>query len=107
MDFTSVGKNIRRYRLEKSMHQSDLAESVGLSTNYIGMIERGEKIPALDTFINILNVLGVSSDMVLADVLSVGNEIKNSELNERLSGMGDEMQNWVREATEVLLKRPL
>ena len=64
--YESIGKNIRKYRLEKKLRQEDLAERAGLSTNYIGMVERGEKIPALETFITILNVLEVSADVILA-----------------------------------------
>ena len=48
------------------------------------MVERGEKIPSLETFIKIVNALGVSSDMVLTDVLEAGYTVKNSMLNEKL-----------------------
>ena len=49
----------------------------------MGMIERGEKVPKLETFITIANVLGVSSDLLLADVISVGYNIKSSEMSEK------------------------
>lgn len=47
-----------------------------MTTNYIGMVERGEKIPSLETFINILNALGVSADMVLSEVLNTDTPLK-------------------------------
>ena len=47
----SIGKNLRKYRLERKLRQEDLAERAGLSTVYIGMVERGEKVPSLETFI--------------------------------------------------------
>ena len=87
MQYNSIGKNIRRFRTEKKMRQEDLAERAGLSTNYIGMVERGEKIPSLESFIGIVNVLGVSADMVLADVLDTGYEIKHSMLNDKLKSL--------------------
>ena len=49
-----------------------------LSANYIGLVERGEKIPSLESFISIVNALGVSADMVLHDVLETGYEVKSS-----------------------------
>ena len=55
MQLDTIGKNIRKYRLMKKFRQEDLAEKAGLTTNYIGMVERGEKIPSLETFIKILN----------------------------------------------------
>ena len=49
MDLKSIGKNIRLFRQEKKLRQEDLAEKAELSTNYIGMIERGEKALSLDS----------------------------------------------------------
>ena len=43
----SIGKYIRQYRTERKMRQEDLAEKANISPNYIGMIERGEKILSL------------------------------------------------------------
>lgn len=57
MKLDTIGKNIRKFREIKKLRQEDLAEKTDLTTNYIGMIERGEKIPSLETFINILNSL--------------------------------------------------
>lgn len=90
MQLDTIGKNIRKYRLMKKFRQEDLAEKAGLTTNYIGMVERGEKIPSLETFIKILNALEVSSDMVLADVLETGYTVKNSILNEKLAKLAPE-----------------
>ena len=80
MNFESIGKNIRTYRMKKKLRQEDLAELTELSVTYIGMVERGEKIPALETFIKILNALEVSADVILADVLKNGYEIKGSNV---------------------------
>ena len=82
MKLDTIGKNIRKFREIKKLRQEDLAEKTDLTTNYIGMIERGEKIPSLETFINILNSLGVSADMVLSDVLDNGYTVKDSLLHE-------------------------
>ncbi len=51
------------------------------------MVERGEKIPSLESFIGIVNALGVSADMILADVLDTGYEIKHSLLNDKLKSL--------------------
>ena len=81
----SIGKNIRKYRQEANLRQEDLAEAAGLSVNYIGMIERGEKIPAMDSFISIVNALSVSADMILCDVINTGYTVKASLLTEKLA----------------------
>ncbi len=85
MKTNSIGENIRKYRKQRKLRQEDLAEMVGISATYIGMIERNEKVPALETFIQIINALQVSADMVLCDVIDVGYTVKHSLLNEKLS----------------------
>lgn len=103
MQLDTIGKNIRKYRLMKKYRQEDLAERAGLTTNYIGMVERGEKIPSLETFIKILNALEVSSDMILADVLDTGYTVKNSILNEKLAKLAPEDRSKIYEVIDTLL----
>ena len=87
MKTSSIGKRIRKYRELKGWRQKEFAEKIGLSVTYTGMIERGEKIPKLETFINIANVLEVSADLLLADVLKVQYEIKSSEIMDELASL--------------------
>lgn len=104
MNLDTIGKNIRQFRIEKKMSQEDLAEKAGLSSNYIGMIERGEKIPSLTTFINILNSLGVSADMILTDVLNTGYMVKNSMLNEKIEKLTPQDRVKIYEVIDILIK---
>lgn len=104
MNLDTIGQNIRKYRLANKMRQEDLAEKVNLSANYIGMIERGEKIPSLETFIDIINALQVSSDMILSDVLEKGYIVKDSILNEKLSKLCAEDRNKIYDVMETLIR---
>ena len=104
MKLDTIGKNIRKFCEIKKLRQEDLAEKTDLTTNYIGMIERGEKIPSLETFINILNSLGVSADMVLSDVLDNGYTVKDSLLNEKLEKLVPEDRNRIYEVIDTMMK---
>lgn len=104
MTTDSIGRNIRKYRMEKKLRQEDLAEKTGLSANYIGMLERGEKLPALDTFISILNALGITADAVLCDVLENGYTVKNSLLNDKLQSLPETERNKIYEVIDTLIK---
>lgn len=104
MKLDTIGKNIRKFREIKKLRQEDLAEKTDLTINYIGMIERGEKIPSLETFINILNSLGVSADMVLSDVLDNGYKVKDSLLNEKLEKLVPENRNRIYEVIDTMMK---
>ena len=85
MDTSSIGKRIRKYRESRGWRQEEFAEKIGLSVTYTGMIERGEKVPRLETFIHIANVLEVSADLLLADVLKAQYEIKSSEITDAIA----------------------
>ena len=104
MKLDTIGKNIRKFRLAKKLRQEDLAEKAGLSANYIGMVERGEKTPSLETFINIVNALDVSADMVLADVVDTGYTVKNSMLNEKLAKLPTNERAKIYEVIDTLIK---
>lgn len=98
------GQNIRHYRLDKKLRQEDLAEKAGVSINYIGSIERGEKLPALETFIDIINALGVSADMILSDVVEVGYTVKDSLLAEKLEKLDVEDRSKIYDVIDVMVK---
>lgn len=104
MEPETIGRNIKKYRIEKKLRQEDLAEKTDLSANYIGMVERGEKIPSLETFISILNALEISADMVLADVLKQGYVVKNSLLDEDMKKLSQEDRERIYLVIETLIK---
>lgn len=98
-----IGKRIRAYREDKKWTQEVFAEKVGLSPAYIGMIERGEKIPKLETFVRIANVLCVSADLLLADVLDSGYKIKASVLSEKLDRLSPNDRDRVYAVIDAML----
>lgn len=79
-----LGKRIRQYRLQRCWTQEEFASRVGISVSYVGMLERGEKQPKLEMFIQIANVLGVSADELLADSLNVGYKVTVSKYTEQI-----------------------
>lgn len=104
MELESIGRNIRKYRLMKKLRQEDLAEKAGLSTNYVGAIERGEKIPSLETLLVIINALGVSADMILADVVVTGYTVKDSLLAEKLDELTADDRSKIYDVVDTMIK---
>ena len=105
MDLSGIGKQIREARLQKSWNQDQLAEKTNLSLAYIGMIERGEKIPKLETFIRIINTLEISADVVLQDVLVNGYQLRMSRYLEKMDQLSKEKRDDILEIVDVLLKK--
>lgn len=104
MNLHTIGKNIKKYRLAQKLRQEDLAERVNLSPNYIGMLERGEKIPALETFLNIASVLSVSADQLLADTGYNGYKVKDSLLAEKLEKLSPADRQQTYDVIDAMLK---
>lgn len=66
MEQKKIGEIIKRQRLGKALTQAELAEESGVSTNYIGDIEKGRKIMGLDVFFRLADALAVRPDYLLS-----------------------------------------
>ncbi|WP_308754972.1 helix-turn-helix transcriptional regulator [uncultured Anaerotruncus sp.] len=85
MDSKSMGKKLRSYRAKCGWSLKECSEKIGISTRYLADIERGDKVPKLETFLLILNTLTASADDVLQDSLAVGYEAKSNDIIRKLN----------------------
>ena len=97
-------KRIRTCREQKGWTQQAFAEKVGISIAYTGMIERGEKIPKLETFIRIANVLEVSADLLLADVIKAQPFSDTSARAEVVNSLSKESRERIYDVIDTLLR---
>ena len=104
MNSASIGKRIRTCREPKGWTQQAVAEKVGISIAYTGMIERGEKIPKLETFIRIANVLEVSADLLLADVIKAQPFSDTSARAEVVNSLSKESRERIYDVIDTLLR---
>ena len=105
MDYRTIGLNLRKIRVQNKLRQEDVAEKANLSVNYIGAVERGERIPSLETFVAILNAIGSSADIVLCDVLENGYEVKSSLIHDKLQSLTKEDKANIYEVLDVLIQQ--
>ena len=54
----SIGERLKRLRIQKNLTQEELGERTDLSKGYISQVERDLASPSMETFFNILEVLG-------------------------------------------------
>lgn len=73
VDYEKMGKRMKYKRQIKNMNQEDIARAVRISPSYYGNIERGNRVPSVDTLVAIANTLEVGVDFLLADSLTVAN----------------------------------
>ena len=67
---STIGKMIRGHRKRAGLSIEGLALSAGISTNYLGDVERGKKKPSLDTIEKLLTVMNIS----LSDFFTIREE---------------------------------
>lgn len=61
------GENLRRIRKGADMSQEELGLRCSLHRTEIGLLERGARVPRVDTLIKIASGLGVRMDCALLD----------------------------------------
>lgn len=72
MDYQDLGRRVRLLRRQKGYTQEKLAEKVGVSTSFLGHIERGSRAASLETLVELCNALGVGPDYLLQASLNQG-----------------------------------
>ena len=95
MNQKAIGRRIKAARENKRLTQEQLAELVDLSPMHVSVIERGVKLPKLETLINIANVLDVSADVLLQDVVNNQTKLFASEASELINQLPRDDQRRV------------
>lgn len=72
-----LSQMIRDKRLELSISQEKLAEMVGVSTSFVGQVERGESLPSIETLFDFVQCLNLD-----VNGLFFGTEDFESDINE-------------------------
>ncbi len=68
MNYKRLGEKIKKERLINGLTQAKLAEKVEISPTFLGQIERGERVPSLETVVNIAMTLNISIDGLLFEI---------------------------------------
>lgn len=76
--FYSIGDNIRSIRKYKNFSRSKVATSLGISSHYIGEIERGEANPTLRIFIILAEFYEVSLAELMGEAIFIPKENTNN-----------------------------
>ncbi len=105
MNTKTIGGRISIFRMRANMTQTELAEKLGCTPQHISAMERGIKTPKLDTFVAIANVLRVSPDLLLQDVLDDWQNNWEAELDRVLAVVPPSVGYRVKQ--EILIARQI
>ncbi len=100
-----VGQRFKLYREKAGLTQEELAEKVGLNSNYISRIERGDSFPRLEAFVGLLNTLEVSADAILCDVVSASVKYTESSISEELDKLPNNEKAKILEIVSLLVSQ--
>ena len=104
MDGKAVGRRIKEAREKRHLTQEELAARIDISPTHVSVIERGTKIPRLDTFVAIANALEVSGDALLLDVVDHAAESQASDLSAALEGLPWEETRRILKVVRTLME---
>ena len=100
-----VGKHFKEYRELAGLTQSQLAEKLGITENFVSSIECGKSFPGYDNMVSLLNELKISPNVLLADVLNYPVDQASSPVIERLKGLSQKEQIRIMEIVDFLVKQ--
>lgn len=98
MNYKDMGLKIRQARRQDSLTQEQLAEMTGISTSFLGHIERGSRIASLETLVALCNALQVTPNYLLS--ASLDNDAHYPEDMSR--GERARMSEFLRLAQDVV-----
>jgi transcriptional regulator with XRE-family HTH domain len=73
-----VARNIKLVRRQEKLSQEALAKKARISVSYVSMLERGTRVPPLDTLEVIAKALGVAP-LYLCQELSMPRSVRRSK----------------------------
>ena len=101
IDYQAMGRRIRVLRKQNHMTQADLAQQVGISTSFMGHIERGTRIASLETLVGLSGSLDVSLDTLVRGMDGApsanANSTKVRMLNDVMRVLSEHSGEWLKE----------
>lgn len=105
MNTKAVGQRIKAAREKRGLTQEELAALVNISPTHVSVIERGAKTVRMDTFVAIANVLEVSADSLLIDVVDHATASEASALSSAIECLPYEERTRILKAIRALTEK--
>ena len=104
MDKETMGKRIRALRKKHDKQTQDkFSEAIGISITYLSEIERGIKMPSVNTLIKIINELGISADVLFRDEVIAAKPYVLNEMTERMQDLSPPELKMISDVLNAIL----
>ena len=108
VNYTALGKRVKRLRKEQGIKQTELADSLGISYQYMSMIETGKRQLSLSLLVDLANHLGATTDELLYGSLDSLNTRYDQDMEDILEDCTEEERNFIiamTKAAKVALRK--
>ena len=92
IDYKKIGGRIKDIRQQKGITREKLSEKIGISSMYLGQLERGERRGGINNYVEIANTLELSLDYMFFDEIHTHAVLDNQILQE-LKGIINSLDN--------------
>ena len=103
MGLGNIGGRIKEKRKARGLTQAEYADRINISVDYVCRMEGGKRIPRLPIFIQMLNVLELSADEVMPDVINKSYLSRASEYLDQIGKLPKKEQERILSMIELLL----
>ena len=104
IDYISIGNRIKQARLDKDLTQSNLAEILSVSPEYVSKMERASSKPSLTTLSEIATILGTSLTYLLEGAIRNSDNYKLEEFTQLIKELSPEKRKLLFDIATVILK---
>lgn len=94
LDYSKMGQRIRRERKRCKWTQEELADKAGISLSFLGHIERGSRIPSVETLAQICRALHADMNAIVWGEAYRRTEEERKWLADYLRRKIEEISNW-------------
>jgi len=99
--YTVIGKNIRAQRKIRRLSVDELAEHLGLSASYVGLLERGDRCPSLKVVYNLCVLFDISPNELLT---SEQDDRINKQIDMRLEALTSLVKTLKKNEIEFVIE---
>lgn len=103
-----IGKKIKQLRTNAKLSQAELSERIGMTEKNLSNIERGLQIPALNSFLRLLDVLNVSLSEFGINTKDSQNENRDALIKELYLSSPQEIEvyfNIIKDIKKLILTK--
>jgi transcriptional regulator with XRE-family HTH domain len=66
-----IGERLKQARIKLGITQKSLAQKLNITPSAVSMYENGNRLPSMEIFIKLIDILSISADEVLGHSISV------------------------------------